>query len=115
MRTISIRLDDHTDAVLTAYCERHGLTQTGALKAAIEHLAEARRPTPAELAVQFGLVGGFRSGDGSLAQNHSRHLKERLRAKRESDSIAAPAAAPVPVPSSSPATVKPARRRTAAC
>jgi hypothetical protein len=102
MRTISVRLDDHTDAVLTAYCERHGLTQTSALKAAIEHLAEARRPTPAELAVQFGLVGGFRSGDGSPAENHSRHMRERLRARRESDSITAPA------------TVKPARRRTAA-
>ena len=102
MRTISIRLDDHTDAVLTAYCVRHGLTQTGALKAAIEHLAEARRPTPAELAAQFGLIGGFRSGDGDLAENHSQRVKQQLRAKRESDSIAAP---------QSP---KPARRRTTA-
>ena len=40
MRTISIRLDDHTDGVLTAYCARHDLTQTAALKAAIEHLAD---------------------------------------------------------------------------
>lgn len=94
MRTISIRLDEHTDVVPTGYCERHGLTQTAALKAAIEHLAEARRPTPAELALQFCLVGGFRSGDGSLAEKHFRHLRERLHAKRESDSIPAPATAP---------------------
>lgn len=86
MRTISIRLDDHTDAVLTAYCERHGLTQTSALKAAIEHLAEAHRPTPAELAAQFGLIGGFRSAEGDLAENHSQRVKERLRAKRERES-----------------------------
>jgi hypothetical protein len=91
MRTISIRLDDHTDAVLTAYCERHGLTQTGALKAAIEHLAEAHRQNPAELAAQFGLIGAFSSTEGDLAENHSQRLKQRLRTRHERDSM--PAAA----------------------
>lgn len=81
MRTISIRLDDHTDAVLTAYCERHGLTQTGALKAAIAHLADAHRPSPAELARQFGLIGGFRSVEGDLGAAHSQRLKERMKRK----------------------------------
>ena len=81
MRTISLRLDDRTDAVLTAFCASHGLTQTDALKAAIEHLAQSHRATPAELAVQFGLVGAFRSSEGDLAQNHSQRVKERLRAK----------------------------------
>ena len=86
MRTISIRLDNHTDAVLTAYCERHGLTQTGALKAAIEHLAGVHRPTPAELAAQFGLIGGFRSAEGDLGESHSQRVKERLHAKRNRES-----------------------------
>jgi hypothetical protein len=85
MRTISLRLDDRTDAVLTAYCERHGLTQTGALKAAIEHLAGARRPTPAELASELGLIGAFHSAEGDLGARHSARLKERLRAKQKRD------------------------------
>ena len=91
MRTISLRLDDRTDAALTAYCTQHRLTQTDAVKAAIAHLVEAQRPTPAELAARFGLIGGFRSGVGDLGQNHSQHLKQRLRTKLNKDSVAAPA------------------------
>src|SRR5437016_478703 len=87
MRTISIRLDDHIDAMLTEHCQRHGLTQTGAIKAAIEQLAGQHKTTPAELAAELGLVGGFRSNEGDLAQNHSQRVKERLRAKRERDSV----------------------------
>jgi hypothetical protein len=89
MRTISLRLDDRTDAILTAYCERHGLTQTAALKAAIDHLAGARRPTPAELAGELGLIGASRSAEGDLGARHSARLKERLRAKLERDTAAA--------------------------
>ena len=87
MRTISVRLDDRTDALLAAICERDGITQTGALKAAIEHLAENRRPTPGELAIELGLVGAFHGGEGDLAANHSQRVKERLRAKRERDTL----------------------------
>ena len=93
MRTISIRLDDRTDAVLTAFCERHNLTQTAALKAAIEHLADATRPTPAALAAQFGLIGAFRSGERDLAANHSQRVKERLCERRTNESLP-PADAP---------------------
>lgn len=87
MRTISIRLDDHTDALLAGYCERHGLTQTDAVKGAIQQLAAAGRPTPAELAERLGLIGAFRSREHDLAQNHSQYLKQRLRAKRAADSM----------------------------
>jgi hypothetical protein len=87
MRTISLRLDDRTDAVLTAYCERHGLTQTGALKEAIEHLAAADRRAPAELARELGLIGAFRSAEGDLGARHSARLKERLRARHERDTL----------------------------
>ena len=90
MRTISIRLDDRSDTTLTAFCERYGLTQTNALKAAIERLADAPRPTPAELAAQLGLIGAFRSGETDLGENHSLRVKERLRAKHQRDSMAAP-------------------------
>ena len=92
MRTISIRLDDRTDALFRAFCERLGLSQTDALKVAIEHVVEQHRPSPAELAGQLGLIGGFRSGVGDLAINHSQHLKQRLRAKLQRDSVASPSA-----------------------
>jgi hypothetical protein len=92
MRTISVRLDDRTDAVLTTYCERHGMTQTDAVKAAIEHLTQTGRPTPAELAEQLGLIGGFSSdGSSDLAAKHSQRVKERLRAKLARESVPAPA------------------------
>ena len=94
MRTISIRLDDHTDAVLTAHCQRHGLTQTDAIKAAIELLAGRHKPTPAELAAELGLIGGFRSTEGDLARGHSQRVKERLRAKRTRESVPSPTAKP---------------------
>ena len=45
MRTLSIRLDDHTDAMLTEHCQRHGLMQTDAVKAAIGQLAGQDKPT----------------------------------------------------------------------
>jgi hypothetical protein len=106
MRTISIRLDDRTDALLTAHCQRHGLTQTDAVKAAIEQLAGQHKPTPAALAAELGLIGGFGSKQGDLAQQHSLRVKERLRAKRKRESVP-PAAAPTTVSA-------PRRRRTAA-
>ena len=104
MRTISIRLDDHTDAVFRAFCERHGLSQTNAIKAAIEQLAEQHKPSPAQLASQLGLIGGFRSGERDLAANHSQRVKQRLRAKLQRDSLAAPS----PKRGSGPARRKPA-------
>jgi hypothetical protein len=87
MRTISVRLDDRADAALTAYCERHGITQTTAVKAAIECLAGSSKATPAELAAHFGLIGGFRSRTGDLAENHSERVKQRLRARRKRDTL----------------------------
>jgi hypothetical protein len=86
VRTISIRLDDRTDALFRLFCERLGVSQTDALKAAIEHLAEQQRPSPAELAAQLGLIGSFKSGHGDRAAEHSREVKRRLRAKLASDS-----------------------------
>jgi len=40
MRTISIRLDEQTDAALQAFCRAHGVSQTNAVKNAIARLAE---------------------------------------------------------------------------
>ena len=106
MRTISIRLDDHADAVLTEHCQRHGLTQTDAIKNAIEQLAGQHKPTPAQLAAELGLIGGFRSAEGDLAANHAQRVKERLSAKRARDSM--------PLTRTAPAVASTPRRRRAA-
>jgi hypothetical protein len=90
MRTISIRLDDRTDALFRAFCEQHGLTQTNALKAAIEQLSALHKASPAELAAQVGLIGAFRSGEGDVAGDHSQRLRQRLRAKLLRETRAAP-------------------------
>jgi antitoxin component of RelBE/YafQ-DinJ toxin-antitoxin module len=87
MRTISIRLDDHTDAMFRAFCEQHGLSQTSALKTAIVQLASQQKPTPAALAAQMGLIGGFRSGQSDLGLNHSQQVKQTLRAKLLRDAL----------------------------
>ena len=93
MRTISVRLDDQTDAMLTVHCQRHGVTQTDAVKAAIEQLAARHQPTPAELAAELGLIGGFRSGVSDLARNRAQYIRDRLLAKR--DRLATPLAGAV--------------------
>jgi hypothetical protein len=86
VRTISIRLDDRTDALFRRFCERLGLSQTDALKAAIEHLAEQQRPSPAELAAELGLIvvqqRAERSRGGSLARGEAaaaRQARKQLR------------------------------------
>ena len=99
MRTISVRLDDRTDALLAAICKRDSVTQTGALKAAITQLAYTPPATPAELAVAAGLIGAFRSDEGDLAVNHSQRVKERLRAKRLRDAMPDPPSEDAPAPS----------------
>lgn len=81
MRTLSVRLDDQTDALLRAYCARFGVTQTEALKAGIVALAETAH-VPSRLAASMDLIGCFDSGSGDLGRNHSARLKEKLATAR---------------------------------
>jgi hypothetical protein len=116
MRTISLRLDDDNDARLSAYCRLHGLTQTDAIKAAIAGLvtgSAAGAPSPAELAVQLGLIDiampssktpALKAAEPDLgskltatlpaskAEDHSRQIKQRLRERRVRDEMPPPAA-----------------------
>jgi Ribbon-helix-helix protein, copG family len=85
MRTLSIRLDEETDATLAALCQRLGMTQTAAIKAALAQFAAQRRKTPGELAAELGLIGGFDSGLVDLSTNRKKYVRERLLAKRARD------------------------------
>jgi hypothetical protein len=117
MRTISLRLDDDNDALLSAYCRRHGLTQTDAIKAAIANLVTggaAGAPSPAELAIQVGLIDlampastspglavaepdlastSTSNAPASKAADHSRQIKQLLRQRRARDEMTPPVAA----------------------
>jgi hypothetical protein len=85
MRTLSVRLDDQTDALLRAYCARTGRSQTEAVKSGIAALAETA-VTPGKLAESLGLVACFDSQVGDLGRNHSQRLREKLTsAKRRGD------------------------------
>jgi hypothetical protein len=116
MRTVSLRLDDDNDALLSAYCRRHGLTQTDAIKVAIASLVagnSAGAPSPAELAVQVGLIDVAMpssttprlnvtepdlaakltsNGPAGKAEDHSRQIKQRLRERRARDEMTPPVA-----------------------
>lgn len=60
-----------------------GNSQSEVVKEAL-HLYAKRAPakSPAELARQFGLVGGF-AGPADLAENAHRYLRKRIRARRK--------------------------------
>jgi hypothetical protein len=77
MRTLSVRLDDQTDSLLSAFFARTGRTQSDAVKAAIAAWA-AQAESPAKLAEDLGLVGCFDSSVGDLGRNHSQRLREKL-------------------------------------
>lgn len=77
MHTLSVRLDDRTDALLRAFCASTGLSKTEAVKAGIAALA-AQKPSSATLAESLGLVGCWDSGEGDLGRNHSQRVREKL-------------------------------------
>ncbi len=80
MRTLSVRLDSQTDALLRAFCARTGQTRSDTVKAGIAALA-AQSESPAKLAEDLGLVGCFDSGVGDLGRNHSLRLREKSAGK----------------------------------
>ncbi len=88
MRTISLRLDDATDARLRQICVRTQQSQTAAIKAAIMAFPDREGPTPAKSAAELGLIGAFDSGAGDLGRNHARHLRAKLAAKHARDPAA---------------------------
>jgi hypothetical protein len=67
-----------------------------ALRTEAAALVRGAEPEAVRLAAELGLIGGFRSAEGDLAQNHSPHVKARLRAKHEaaSESVSGAAGAP---------------------
>ncbi len=82
MKVLSVRLTDSDQAVLDKVSAATGKSQSDVIKEAL-HLYAVQAPSksPAELAREFGLIGGF-AGPVDLAENAKRYLRKRIRAKR---------------------------------
>lgn len=85
MRTISLRLDAESDAILLALCDRLAATQTDVVRRALELLANSVTPTPGALGLELGLVGAFASGGRGNAAGHSAAIKALLAERRRDE------------------------------
>jgi Arc/MetJ-type ribon-helix-helix transcriptional regulator len=82
MRTISVRLDDVSEARLDNLCQALGLSQSEVVKAGLA-LLQQQSTSPAALAERFGLVGSFSSntpdsGTTSRGRDHAALLRQKL-------------------------------------
>lgn len=82
MRTISVRLDDVSEARLDNLCQALGLSQSEVFKAGLA-LLQQQSTSPAALAERFGLVGSFSSntpdsGTTSRGRDHAALLRQKL-------------------------------------
>lgn len=82
MRTISVRLDDGSEARLNTLCQTLGLSQSEVVKAGLA-LLQQQSTSPAALAERLGLVGSFSSatadnGTTSRGRDHAALLRQKL-------------------------------------
>ena len=82
MRTISVRLDDGSEARLDSLCQSLALSQTEVVKAGLD-LLQQHSTSPAALAEGLGLIGSFSTaaqegGTTSRRRDHSALLRQQL-------------------------------------
>jgi hypothetical protein len=83
--TLTVRLPPLLHRQLENYCKKRRVSKSRVVTELLsEHLSSAlgSSRTPYQLAREFGLIGGFVSGKGDLAENRKRYLTEKLRAMR---------------------------------
>ena len=82
MRTISLRLDVDSDALLRTLCEQLDATQTDVVRKALESLASEGVRTPGVLGLELGLPGFFAGSGTGNAAGHSEAIKAKLAARK---------------------------------
>lgn len=82
--TLTVKLSPEIERDLTLHCQTEGLTKSEVVTRLIQQYLLLRKPakTAYDLAQAHGLIGCYRSDQTELGRNHSRHIKEKLRAKR---------------------------------
>lgn len=94
MRTISVRLDDGSEARLNNLCQTLGLSQSEVVKAGLA-LLQQQSTSPAALAERLGLVGSFSSatpdnGTTSRGRDHASLLRQKLSDQHQRERQAGP-------------------------
>ncbi|MSQ72209.1 MAG: CopG family transcriptional regulator [Betaproteobacteria bacterium] len=82
--TLTVRLSPHLRQQLDSYCKSRRVTKTHVITELLsDHLSSVPSggKTPYQLAREFGVMGGFSSGKGDLAENRKLYLAEKLRGK----------------------------------
>ena len=94
MRTISVRLDDGSEARLDSLCQTLGLSQTEVVKAGLD-LLQQHSTSPAALAEDLGLIGSFSSaaqegGTTDRGRDHSALLRQKLSRQQSQQRLSRP-------------------------
>ena len=94
MRTISVRLDDGSEARLDSLCQTLGLSQTEVVKAGLD-LLQQHTSSPAALAEGLGLIGSFSSAaqegaTSSRGRDHSALLRQKLSRQQNQQRLSRP-------------------------
>ena len=81
--TLTVKLNKDMQRRFDLHCRINRVSKSQVVSKLIENylLAQARRPSPFELAEKLKLIGAQRRAPASGAE-HSRFLKEKLRARR---------------------------------
>ena len=94
MRTISLRLDEGSEARLKRLCQTLGLRQTEVVKAGLD-LLQQHSTGPAALAQGLGLIGSFSSaaqkgGTTSRGRDHSALLRQKRSRQQRQQRLSRP-------------------------
>ena len=94
MRTISVRLDDSSEARLERLYQTLGLSQTDVVKAGLD-LLQQHSTSPAALAEGLGLIGSFSSaaqegGTTGRGRDHSALLREKRSRQQNQQRLSKP-------------------------
>jgi len=78
--TLSVRIPDKVEQELAAYCTKHRITKSEAVKRALEQLLSRAGDKPA-MDVYAGKFRGSDKRPGDIARHTKRLLRERFRNK----------------------------------
>lgn len=82
--TLTVKLPEALERELEAHCRSHRVSKSEVVKRVLARYLELQTPkrTSYELALKHGIIGCVTGGERSLGREHSRAVKERLRAQR---------------------------------
>lgn len=82
--TLTVKLPDALERELDSHCKAHRVTKSEVVTRVLAQylVLQAPRRTPYELALKHGIIGCVSGGGRNLGRDHSRVIREKLRAQR---------------------------------